>query len=65
MARNSAKGNWMLDELGWSLREPGLFKECDGLIHWFLEYTKNHPELIAPESMRQWHCAALLAVSEV
>ena len=55
----------MLDELGWSLREPGLFKEWDGLIHWFLEYTKNHPELIAPESMRQWHCAAMLAVSEV
>jgi hypothetical protein len=58
MARNSAKMNWTLDELGWSLHPPGDFKEWDGLIHWFLEYTNEHPALIAKASMRQWQRAA-------
>jgi len=64
MARNSAKGNWTLEELGWALRAPGAFKEWDGLVHWFLEYARSHPELIATASMRQWHRAATLAVTE-
>jgi len=63
MARNSAKGNWTLDQLGWSLRAPGSFKEWDGLIYWFLEYTKERPTLIATPWMRQWHLASTTAVS--
>ncbi len=39
MARNSAKMNWTLEELGWTLHPPGNFGEWDGLLHWFLEYT--------------------------
>jgi hypothetical protein len=64
MARNSAKMNWTLAELGWSLQEPGNFKEWDGLIRWFLEYTKYRPKLIAGASLRQWHRAATLLTSE-
>jgi hypothetical protein len=63
MARNSAKMNWTLAELGWSLQAPGNFQEWDGLLHWFLEYTNGHPEVIATDSMRQWHRAAALAVA--
>lgn len=63
MVRNSAKGNWTLAELGWSLQAPGSFKDWDGLIHWFLEYTNDHPKLIAATSMRQWHRAATLAIA--
>jgi hypothetical protein len=62
MAHNSAKGNWTLADLGWNLHAPGNFKDWDGLVHWFLEYTNDRPELIAAESMRQWHRAATLAV---
>jgi 5-methylcytosine-specific restriction endonuclease McrA len=58
MARNSAKMNWTLTELGWNLHAPGDFKEWDGLIHWFLEYTNGRPELVATTSMRQWRRAA-------
>jgi hypothetical protein len=63
MVRNSAKGNWTLAELGWSIQAPGNLKDWDGLIHWFLEYTNDRPELIAAASMRQWHRAARLAVA--
>jgi len=64
MVRNSAKGNWTVAELGWILQAPGDFRDWDGLIHWFLEYTKNRPELIAAASMREWHRAATLAVTD-
>ena len=49
----------MLDELGWGLQAP----DWDGVIHCFLEYTKDLPELIALEPVRQWHSAPTLAVS--
>jgi hypothetical protein len=29
--RNSIKGNWLLDELGWELHPPGDLTICDGL----------------------------------
>lgn len=63
MARNSAKMNWTLDELGWSLRPAGDFREWDGLIRWFLEYTSTHREIIGNASVRQWRRAAELAIA--
>jgi hypothetical protein len=65
MAHNSAKGNWTLDELGWSLKAPGDFRDWDGLIQWFLEYTQDRPELTAEVSMRQWRHAAALAMEGI
>jgi len=62
MARNSAKMNWSLDELGWTLLPPGDFSEWDGLIHWFLEYTAAHPAMLDNANSRSWHRAAKLAV---
>jgi HNH endonuclease len=63
MARNSAKGNWTLDQLGWALQPPGNFAEWDGLLGWFLEHTGAKPQLVAGASMRQWHRAAGAAMS--
>ena len=63
MARNSAKMNWTLEELGWSLLPAGDFRQWDGLIHWFLEYTSTHGEIIANESVRQWRRAAEVAMA--
>ena len=63
MARNSAKGNWTIDELGWSLQERGDFKDWDGLLQWFLDYTNDHPTLLESVLMRQWRNAAMLAVA--
>lgn len=57
MARNSAKMNWMLEELGWSLHPKGDMKEWDGLLYWFLEYSEAHPEVLTNSSVRQWHRA--------
>ena len=60
MVRNSAKMNWTLDELGWTLHPPGDVREWDGMMHWFLEYTETHPETLPCCSAQQWHRAAEL-----
>ena len=65
MARNSAKMNWTLEELGWELQPPGDFKNWDGLMGWFLTYTDSHPEAVANSSIKQWRGAAKLALAAV
>jgi len=63
MARNSAKMNWTLEELGWSLEPPGNFAEWDGLLHWILEFTASHANLLRNPLVRRWHHAATLVIN--
>jgi hypothetical protein len=63
MARNSAKMNWLVEELGWRLHPPGRMNEWDGLLGWFLQYTAERPALTSNTSMRQWHRAARLVAA--
>jgi 5-methylcytosine-specific restriction endonuclease McrA len=58
MARNSAKMNWTLAELGWTLLPRGDLRDWDGLMHWFLDYTAAHPTSLRNSSVRHWHRAA-------
>ena len=62
MARNSAKMNWTLKELGWTLHPPGDIKHWDGLIGWFLDYTAAHPSTLTT-SIKGWHRAAKSALA--
>ena len=64
MAHNSAKMNWTLEELGWTLQPPGDFSKWDGLVGWFLERTEKRPDLLASGSMRQWQRAARAALGD-
>jgi hypothetical protein len=64
MARNNAKSNLTLEDLGWTLQPPGNFAEWDGLIHWFLQRTKERPSLLVSASMRQWYRAARALVRD-
>jgi hypothetical protein len=61
MARNSAKSNWTIEELGWHLFPPGAVAEWDGLLCWFLDYTARHPEAIVDIAVRNWRQAAVVA----
>ena len=65
MARNSAKMNWTLEDLGWALQPPGDFRDWDGLMGWFVSYTDLHPETITNASVKQWKTAAKLALAAV
>jgi hypothetical protein len=65
MAHNFVKMNWTLEELDWKLHPAGEMRMWDGLIHWFLEYTAMHSETLTNSSVRQWHRAAKLALTNV
>ena len=65
MAHNFAKGNYSLDQLGWTLHPPGDFGKWDGLLDWFLEFTAMHPESLDTSNLRQWHRAAELGLTEI
>jgi HNH endonuclease len=44
MARNAAKGNSTLEQIGWTLHPPGDVRDWDGLTAWFTRYIGAHPE---------------------
>jgi 5-methylcytosine-specific restriction endonuclease McrA len=59
MRRNSAKSNWTLDDLGWTLHPPGSLSDWDGLIRWFIEQVDGEPTLLQNAHLRRWHKAAI------
>ena len=58
MARNAAKANFTLEEIGWSLKPPGAMSEWDGLMGWFLEQAAADPTILADHYFHQWFAAA-------
>jgi hypothetical protein len=61
MLRNSAKANFTLDELGWSLRPRGDLGEWDGLMSWFLIQVEENPSIL-DDNLRKWQRAALAGI---
>jgi hypothetical protein len=57
--RNSAKANFTIDELGWSLLEDDRLKKWDGLLPWFLQQVKLDQSILDDANARQWHRAAV------
>lgn len=41
MLRNSAKGNALLDEIGWSLLEPEVSESWDGMTKWIVTFWND------------------------
>ncbi|MCE5226999.1 MAG: HNH endonuclease [Porphyromonadaceae bacterium] len=56
--RNSAKSNWLLEELGWQLHKAGNLKDWEGLLAWFVEYVLENPETLANGYISSWYRAA-------
>ena len=64
MLRNGAKGHWKLEELGWRRRSPGSLHAWDGLLGWFMTYTSDETSVLEQRFIKQWHRAALRALSD-
>lgn len=64
MLQNSAKANWLLEELGWCLRPKGDLRQWDGLLKLFLDYTERHQELLQVSYFKRWHRTASLVLQE-
>jgi len=65
MLRNSAKSNWTLEELGWTLLPRGDLKQWDGLVGWFLEYVESNPAHLSDPYIRRWHRAAVRVLKAI
>ena len=59
MLRNSAKANWTLEELGWSIHPPGDMTQWDGMLAWCMEFAKKDNEIIKDKYIRRWYRAAI------
>jgi hypothetical protein len=58
MRRNSAKSNWTLEELGWSLHPPGDRSRWDGMLAWFMDFIKKNPHITQEKYIVRWYKAA-------
>jgi HNH endonuclease len=54
MLGNSAKANFTLDELGWSLYPPGHMKDWDGLLGWFIDQANADRTVLDDPYLRRW-----------
>ena len=51
---NSAKANFLLEEIGFQLFPAGDMKAWDGMINWYLEYIESKPKSLENEYLRNW-----------
>ena len=65
MLRNSAKGNFTLDELGWSLYPSGDMKDWDGLLGWFIEQANADRAVLDDPYLREWFTASRPGVGQL
>ena len=57
MVRNSQKGHYTLEELGWELYPPGDIEKWDGMSKWFVEYVDKNNELLEVNYIKAWYNA--------
>jgi 5-methylcytosine-specific restriction endonuclease McrA len=58
MLRNSAKANWLLEELGWPAGRAPVVPDWDGLLGWFLSTCVLHEGLRQNKAIGRWRRAA-------
>lgn len=57
MLHNQAKLNWTLEELGWTLHEPGNLSDWDGMSRAFIEIVEHRPSLLEDRYIANWYKA--------
>jgi hypothetical protein len=65
MARNCAKQNWTIEELGWEIHDPGDWRTWDGLLRWSLSFSESHPDVLSDRNLAVWVKAGRTALSEL
>lgn len=61
MVRNSAKSNWTIEELGWTLHDKGQLSNWDGLTNYFIDLTNKNPFYEKDNYIKQWKTALIKA----
>ncbi|MCX5856277.1 MAG: HNH endonuclease signature motif containing protein [Deltaproteobacteria bacterium] len=58
MLRNSAKANWTLEELDWSVHPPGDMDQWDGMLSWFVKYMEKDRNNMKGKYLDRWYRVA-------
>jgi HNH endonuclease len=57
MAKNAAKANFTMEEIGWKLLPQGDVKVWDGQMDWFLSEIEQDPTLLGLPYIKDWKWA--------
>lgn len=59
MARNAAKANFSIEDIGWTVHPAGDPNQWDGLTAWFLRRYESQGDLFESEYLKSWAEAAM------
>lgn len=59
MLRNSAKANWTLEELGWSIHPAGDMRQWDGMLAWCVDFIGKNKNILKDNYIGRWYRAAM------
>ncbi|KAA3596225.1 MAG: HNH endonuclease [Calditrichaeota bacterium] len=62
--KNSAKSNWLLEELGWELYKSGNLEEWDGMLSWFIKFMEENPKDKEDNFLNSWYKTAVNTFKE-
>ena len=65
MLRNSAKSNWTIEEIGWTLYDKGQLDNWNGLINYFIDLTNKNHDYEKDNYVRDWKKGLLRAMNEM
>ena len=65
MVNNSAKSNFTLDQLGWTLKDKGDLANWDGLSKKFVELVDQNPRILTIARIREYYKATKEIIEEM
>lgn len=65
MIRNSAKSNWTIEEIGWTLHDKGNLCNWDGLTKYFIDLTNKNTDYEKDSYVRGWKTGLIKAINEL
>lgn len=65
MIRNSAKSNWTIEEIGWTLYDKGQLDNWNGLINYFIDLTNKNHDYEKDNYVSDWKKELLKAMNEM
>ena len=65
MIHNSAKSNWTLEEIGWTLHDKGKLDIWNGLVDSFINLIAKNPNYKNDRSVREWENGLSKAINDI
>jgi len=65
MIHNSAKSNWTIEEIGWTLHDKGQLDNWDGLVDYFMDLTNMNPDYEKDKYISYWKSGLIMAFNDI